>query len=334
MKRFIWLAIILFILTLPYFILETEWHELDDDIRKKTAGSFIKLNNGFVHYEFLGPDTGKIIVLVNGISIPYIIWDHTFYELANEGYRVLRYDLFGRGFSDRPDVIYNEDLYQNQLYDLLDSLKISGKINLVGLSMGGVIAMNFADCYPDKVEDLALIDPAGFVDKPAYYYNVLNTPVLGSYLCGIFGNVVISDMANSSFYDSSCTDSIKPCVNEQLKYSGYKKSLISTFFNFNLTDKTEVVSRLGKTNRRIMMIWGKEDRVIPFSKSEIFQKLIPGIEFYPIEKAGHIPQYEKPDEVNLLLINFFVERNVNTKFNIGQKDIMTEPKNHRRDTLS
>ena len=93
----------------------------------------------------------------------------------------------------------------------------------------------------------------------------------------------------------------------------------------NLTDKTELVQRLGKTNRRFMIIWGKQDKLIPFAKSEIFRKYIPDLEFNPIEKAGHVPQYEKPEDVNLLLIKFFIDRRVNTKFNIGECPSPTLP---------
>ncbi len=325
-KTIIWVSFILILLAIPYFVLETEWHELDEAVRKNTFGNFIKLKNGYVHYELQGPDSGKTIVLIHGISIPYVIWDHTIHALADEGYRVLRYDLYGRGYSDRPDIKYNEELYDNQLSDLLDSLKITGKINLVGISMGGVIAMNFTDCHPDQVEDLALIDPAGFVDENQNQAKILAIPILGNYLSGVLGNLVISGKIKDNFYDSAYVDSIKPIFKEQMKYKGYKRALISTACNLNLSNNTELVQRLGKTNRRFMLIWGKADKIIPFSKSEHFKKSLPGLEFYPIEKAGHVPQYEKPEEVNLLLIKFFIDRKVNTRFNIGET---TSPKSSR-----
>jgi pimeloyl-ACP methyl ester carboxylesterase len=54
-------------------------------------------------------------VLIPGFSVPYVIWDPTFEDLVEKGFRVLRYDLFGRGYSDRPDAIYDLELFDRQL---------------------------------------------------------------------------------------------------------------------------------------------------------------------------------------------------------------------------
>ena len=102
----------------------TEIYNLDDAARKTATGSFVKLSEGYTHYELSGPDTGKVVVLVHGFSVPYYIWDSTTAYLANAGFRVLRYDEFGRGFSDRPDKKYEAAFLRKQLTELLDSLKI------------------------------------------------------------------------------------------------------------------------------------------------------------------------------------------------------------------
>ena len=64
----------------------------------------MRLSDGFTHYELGGPPTGHLVVLAAGFSVPYYIWDPTFSALTEAGVRVLRYDYYGRGFSDRPDV--------------------------------------------------------------------------------------------------------------------------------------------------------------------------------------------------------------------------------------
>ena len=87
--------------TFPY-LGETE--ELNDTVRANTPGSFVLLSDGYTHYELGGDENGEPVVLVHGFSVPYFIWDPTFDFLTKSGFRVLRYDLFGRGYSDRPEA--------------------------------------------------------------------------------------------------------------------------------------------------------------------------------------------------------------------------------------
>ena len=75
------------------------------------------------------------------------------------GFRVLRYDYYGRGFSDRPDVPYTQAFYVRQLTELLDSLKVTESIDLAGLSLGGRWSPALRTPYPDRVRSLIYVDP-------------------------------------------------------------------------------------------------------------------------------------------------------------------------------
>src|SRR3972149_4507577 len=142
----------------PYL---NETRELNDLTRKEAdSGAFISLSDGVTHYEISGPLHGQVVVLVHGFSVPYYIYDPTFEFLTQAGLRVLRYDLFGRGWSDRPRAKYNVHFFVKQLMDLLDAVQF-GQVNLVGLSMGGPITTAFIDQYPGRVNKHILIDPAG-----------------------------------------------------------------------------------------------------------------------------------------------------------------------------
>jgi pimeloyl-ACP methyl ester carboxylesterase len=88
------------------------------------------------------------VILVHGFSVPYYIWDGTYDSLVQAGFHVIRYDEFGRGFSDRPDVIYDPVLYRNQLHDLITSLKLQTPVSLAGVSFGGAVVSDFVVHYP------------------------------------------------------------------------------------------------------------------------------------------------------------------------------------------
>src|SRR5262249_31527827 len=120
-----------------YVHADPEHRELDNVTRAAMPGQFAKLSDGYTHYEFGGPAGGRIVVLAAGFSVPYYIWDPTFKALTAAGFRVLRYDYYGRGYSDRPAIPFNDDMYVRQLDELLNAAGVPGPVDLVGISFGG-----------------------------------------------------------------------------------------------------------------------------------------------------------------------------------------------------
>ncbi|KAI1820332.1 Alpha/Beta hydrolase protein [Xylaria intraflava] len=118
-------------------------------------------------YEF-GPEQGRKVLFVHGISTSCM----TLIDLANglveKGCRVMMFDLFGRGFSDAPgDVPYDTRLFVTQILLVLASSPLgwtgNNAFSLIGYSLGGGIAVNFAVTFPDMVESLILLSPSGLI---------------------------------------------------------------------------------------------------------------------------------------------------------------------------
>src|SRR6185295_20195570 len=109
---------------------------LDATTRSVLPGRFAQLTDGFTHYELGGPENGPVVVLAAGFSVPYYIWDPTFNALTAGGFRVLRYDYYGRGYSDRPAIPFTDEMYVRQLDELLKAVNIGGPIGLAGISFG------------------------------------------------------------------------------------------------------------------------------------------------------------------------------------------------------
>ena len=74
--------------------------------------------------------------MVHGFSVPSYIWDPTFKLLSDKGYFVISLDLYGRGFSENVDEIYTDELFANQVIELLQKLNIDSA-KFLGLSNGG-----------------------------------------------------------------------------------------------------------------------------------------------------------------------------------------------------
>jgi pimeloyl-ACP methyl ester carboxylesterase len=281
-----------------------ENQKLNSDGRLKLPGRFTLLEDGFTHYEVNGPEDGKRIVLVHGFSVPYFIWDPTFEFLAQAGYRVLRYDLFGRGFSDRPRTNYDEKLFERQLVGLLDSLGWNSAVNVFGLSMGAIIAANLANDYPGRVDKLVFIDPAGFELDFPLIVRVILLPGFGEVLFSLLGSGVLLRSMASYIYDPRLVDRFLERYKLQMVYKGFKRAILSTMRSDILGYQEDLYRSTGLKIRDILLIWGKEDKIVPFRHSQTLLEIIPHVQFHPIDDVGHIPHYEKAEVVNQILQDF------------------------------
>ncbi|HSG45450.1 MAG TPA: alpha/beta hydrolase [Anaerolineales bacterium] len=282
-----------------------EINELNDAIRKATGGSFVALPNGVTHYELSNPQVEDTIVLVHGFSVPSFIFDPTFKSLTDSGFRVLRYDLLGRGSSDRPRVRYNIDLFVKQLYDLLDALRFTSPVNLIGLSMGGPITATFTTRHPERIKSLTLIDPSGA--RPISLTPMLRLaklPVLSETVFGLMGTESMLKAAAKDFYDPKLVDHFIEKFRVQMQYKGFKRALLSSVRNNMLGSFVKSYENVGQLDKPTQLFWGLDDTTVPFEHSSDLRAAMPNAEFHIIENCGHIPHYEKPDVVNPILLDF------------------------------
>ncbi len=282
-----------------------EIKELNDETRRSVEGSFIQLTHGITHYELGGNESNEIVVLVHGFSVPYFIYDPTFDFLTQSGFRTLRYDLFGRGFSDRPRMHNNLDFFVRQLADLLDALRFSRRVNLVGLSMGGPITAAFTLRYPERVNKLVLIDPCGA--KPidtALTVRFARIPILAEIAYGQLGSKNLIHGVATDFFDPALVEYFQARYKIQMEYKGFIRSILSTIRNNMLNSNIEIYRSLGKLDKPILLVWGRNDLTVPFEQSDLLREAMPNAEFHVIENCGHIPHYEKPDEFNPILFEF------------------------------
>lgn len=279
--------------------------ELDDNERQAAPGTFVRLSNGIVHLQSAGPRDGPTVIFVHGLATPSFVWDNNFTVLADAGFRVVRYDHFGRGFSDRPKLVYDRDLYDRQLFELLTKLQVGTPVNLVGLSMGGAVVVSFADRHPDMVARLCLIAPAGFPIEVPLVEKVAMMPAVGEYLMALFGDRVVLEGVRKAFIDPDKLADYEKKFKRSLKYRGFHHALLSTLRHMDMNNMGDVYRRVGVRKTPVLLIWGRRDHVLPFENSQQVRTAIPTAEFRPIHSAGHNLNYENPEAVNILLINFF-----------------------------
>lgn len=278
-----------------YLRYNAEHKNLTADDRKTAGGQFIKLSAGYTHYQLGGPDSGKVIILIHGFSVPYFIWDGNYEYLTSHGFRVLRYDAYGRGFSDRPDIDYTKAIYMQQLYELVTALHLKTPANLIGVSFGGKVARDFAVSYPKLVNKLILIDPAYPSITPeapevmAYYHELINP-----------GKRASGQLEDFKYPQRHAGWVEKYKVQQQ--YHGFVNAVVSTMYHYPVNGREETIA-LNHTHKPVMLIWGKEDHTVDYHYSDSVRNLLK-TEFLPVADAAHLPYLEHPELVNSKMLEF------------------------------
>ncbi|MDB5008803.1 MAG: cpo 2 [Mucilaginibacter sp.] len=292
----IFLAIVTAIFcSILYFKGNKEKTGLTDAERKETSGQYIKLSLGITHYQLEGPDTGKVIILVHGFSVPYFIWDGTYEYLVKQGFRVLRYDMYGRGYSDRPDAIYNQALYQDQLVDLINQLHLQTPVSIAGVSFGGEVVTNFTCKHPELVNKVILVDPGYETTVPA------GPQFLTSFHEATHGDERASGQLSDFKYPERHPDWVKK-YKVQMQYQGFRNAIVSTEYSYRNKGKDDN-SCLNNAHKQVLLIWGEEDHTVPIKYSDSI-RIVLKCEFFPVNDAAHLPFIEQADKVNAKIVEF------------------------------
>lgn len=274
--------------------------------------SFLRLEDGYTHYELQGNEENPLVVLVHGLTTSMFIWDYQMKALERAGYRVLRYDLYGRGLSDRPRTRYTASFYHHQLHDLLDTLQLGDPFALVGLSLGGAISVNFATLESHLTRSLFLVAPAGLRSRPWWSYFV-ELPGLLDVLEHCLGNWFWQNIGPKNLAtDSEKRREAQEKMKRQLCFEGFHQALLSTLRHGPVYGFRSVYEQLGKLKLPVRALWSRTDRVVPHRLSLDLKELVPQAEIVTVREGTHTVNYDRPERVNPPLLDFLEKTIKNT----------------------
>lgn len=298
-KRVAAVLLVVTLVALPN-VMDLEWQELNAETRAQAPGQFVEFAEGWVHYRTAGPPEGPPVVLVHGFNGPMTSWDRTVDPLVQAGYRVLAYDLFGRGFSDRPDAAYDLDFFDRQLEQLLAAVDMREPVLLIG----SIIASEYTLRRPEAVTGLILIGPAGFPSPNDESAGFLSIPGVSDYVFSVIGDQQLIGTTREYYVEPDRYPEAHASFREHLSFEGTKRAGLATLRNSPVRDYSAGWKRVGRLDRPLLLVWGRQDVSFPYENHTAALRMMPQSRLVTVEHAAHLPQYEQPQIVNREIVRF------------------------------
>jgi len=267
----------------------------------------VEVNGERVAYLDVGQ--GQPVILIHGFGGSMWQWEHQQQPLSAE-FRLITPDLIGSGLSTKPEIEYRPEQMLDYFIGFMDALRIR-QVALVGNSMGAGLAIGMALTYPDRVSQLVLIDglPANVRERltSPSIKRALDTAApswLASFGNWLFGGVMIESVLKEIVHDPTLlTPAVIERSNRNRQRPGIMRPLMTVRDTLPLWE-SGFAKRIGEIRHPTLILWGEEDRVFPLPAGEDLQRTIKGSALVRIPKAGHIPQWERPDLANRAMIEF------------------------------
>ena len=172
--------------------------------------------------------------------------------------------------------------------------------------MGGLITTTFAARHPGKVRTLTLIAPAFFFLERVPF--PLGMPLAGDYAGRVFAVPFIAKAQTKDFKHPERFSDYDRTYRLQMRYKGFSRAILSTIRSLPGWNAVEDLKRVSQTKIPVLLVWGEEDKTVPLAVSDKVRAITPQAEFHVIDDAAHLPQYERPERVNPVIIRFLAEQ--------------------------
>lgn len=255
---------------------------------------FVTINRNKIRYLEDGGSKQNVILL-HGLGGYAERWSNIMPFLAKK-FHLYAPDMIGHGQSDKPTADYTPEYFAKYVFDFMDSLGIKNT-HMVGTSLGGQVVIECAATQSPAIKKIILISPAGIMRK--------STPVLDAYTMAA---LYPTKEAVKNAYQMMVGEgkqvseiSIERFLNNMSRPNA-KMAFLSTLLG--LKNAPDIFEKLARISIPTLLIWGKEDKLIPFEYSKQFVSAINNCKFIPMDGCGHSPYVEDPEKLSELVTEF------------------------------
>lgn len=262
-----------------------------ENVYGSSKNSYLTALGVKIYYQDTGPAKNPIpILFLHGFGSSSHTWDVWAKDLSSE-YRVISVDLPGFGLTgEDPSGIYTDQRSVEVIEAFLKELQIP-KVVLVGNSMGGKFAWQFAAQYPDQVSKLVLISPDGYASPGIEYGKKTEIPAIANLYRYFFSkSFLVMNLEPAYANPKSLNDDLVNRYHDLMLAPGVRGAILARMQQTVLQDP---VPFLSKIQTPTLLMWGEKDAFIPVSNSEDYLKVMPNVTRVILPNIGHLPQEEQ-----------------------------------------
>jgi pimeloyl-ACP methyl ester carboxylesterase len=275
----------------------------EDSVQYRTIHGY---RRAFVHV-----GKGPAILLIHGIGDSSDTWREVIAQLSRE-YTVIAPDLLGHGRSDKPRADYSVAAYANGMRDLISVLGVE-RVTVVGHSLGGGVAMQFAYQYPDRCERLVLVSTGGVSHEVHPLLRLAAAPTLDFILpllslgptrhLGAYGLKLLESTRTDLGRDAPHLARVFDALPDATARRAFVRTIRAV-----VDWRGQAITMLDRCyltrGMPTLLVWGTRDAVLPFRHAHLAHAAMPGSKLVPFEGAGHFPHQTDPAKFMNVLRDF------------------------------
>jgi pimeloyl-ACP methyl ester carboxylesterase len=297
---------------IPYATLAAEY--------ETQASRYVDLPGGVrMHYRDEGLQTpgAQTVLLIHGFSASLQTWEPWLPHLSDQ-FRLVSLDLPGHGLTSAPAGYQaSMEAYREIVAAFADAQGLE-RFALVGSSMGGNVAWEYALAHPEQVQALVLVDASGWPDEraeaaeEALVFKLLRNPIAAPLLRDLDNTQLTRQGLLSAFPTRTdlVDDAMVSRYVELSRGPGHREILVQLSLGFNARGMA-TPERLGQLGMPVLVLSGDTDNLVPVEHARQFHEAIPQSELIVYEGVGHVPQEEIPEESAQDVMHFFVRNHIN-----------------------
>jgi 3-oxoadipate enol-lactonase len=257
----------------------------------------LSLNGRRVHYDLAGPQNAPAVCFTHSLNSDGGMWAEQMVPLLGAGFRVLRLDMRGHGGSAPVDGDYTMDQLAADVRDCLDVLQI-GKVHYIGLSIGGMIGQGFALAYPQYLASLCLCDTQpGTPPGSAGTWEERKATVRSK------GLAALADGTMDRWFTPEFRQ-VNPVRWREIRDTISGTTPAGSAGCMSAIQGFDYLERLPTIKAPTLVICGDEDEGTPPERNKLIASKIPGGRYEGIARARHLPNVERPDAFNRIMMNW------------------------------